>query len=999
MTDRALVIGLDYDNDKWELRAAVRDALRFADWVTEPGAGRATPDTLTLLLAPHPDRPVAGPKYELATENAIRLAMYQHEKLDRATTDRFWFFYAGHGLAPAGGGPDEAPVVVPVDVAVRDLDFYRSSKPIELGNWIRRMQVCAPNEQVYFVDACRGIVVNEDVVTATTSLFFDLRKVQAASQARQAVLFATTAGQLANEQRLHGLFSSALLDGLNGRGPRLEPDAAKLDFTLNFSALLAFTKQRIQDLAKEAQRQHQNLPTQDPAESFFRTDGSMVVARFKSIPTSKVRVFVDPDDAAENGSAGIRTFNTWKKTWERQEERSKPLTAPVEWDLHASAHRIEIEADGFENWGQVLHVIGPVTLNASLVRKPMVGAGLESMGLHHLRLPTPPPDGAELAPGKHGRLEVDGGDRYARIEVFDEAGKRIAAAWQSLAEQLPVGAYRVEIALPSEPRPLVKSVLLTAGEHEKIHATPDPQLAQRLPPLANVDPKGGFTEPSEQFGRATTTHLGSLLAWAAWAAQFPQHGDGRKLRALGVDPLPPGGACFVRVLVGDAHAPGVNPQRGPIETVALEMPGSHVALRPVPALTGFAVQWAAPLSSDSLTVSADSLSPKRFPLPHVPNHVWTIVIVRESSQRTEIHRYLQPLAPAGHFDDTIRLVEQGWRALEARTPLFENESEMLLGRDLDALSLVVLGYRCAREERREDLTKIVARLANSQLADRHVLAALLENRDANMKLAIGAGSVPIVGEGYRLMEEWLVAHYAKENMPPPIAPEAFTGGLWTAFDPGGQAVISKAFPVGNAPAWARPLLAAAEGTARVEEPGGPPGSFIGSGFLLAPRALVTTDFVTKLQPRIAMFGGKRVDIEHVVAESKDELHGALVRLRAPAPAVPLKARWALPEVGTKIAVVGHPIITSSPTLSTIAAFTTLPTGEKMIMPGVITEVAGDKLTYECWTMGGVAGGPILDLATGEVIGLHHSGKYLGGGRKIGWGTPLVALRALLETPI
>jgi hypothetical protein len=60
MSDRALIIGLDaYENPAWELRAAVRDALAFAKWVTAPGAGRATEETLTLLLSPHPDRPVA----------------------------------------------------------------------------------------------------------------------------------------------------------------------------------------------------------------------------------------------------------------------------------------------------------------------------------------------------------------------------------------------------------------------------------------------------------------------------------------------------------------------------------------------------------------------------------------------------------------------------------------------------------------------------------------------------------------------------------------------------------------------------------------------------------------------------------------------------------------------------------------------------------------------------------------------------------------------------
>ena len=73
------------------------------------------------------------------------------------------------------------------------------------------------------------------------------------------------------------------------------------------------------------------------------------------------------------------------------------------------------------------------------------------------------PDGAELAAGKQGKLEVRARDRYARIEVFDLDGKRIAAAWQGLTTTLPVGSYRVEVALPTE-RPVVQSVLVTADE-------------------------------------------------------------------------------------------------------------------------------------------------------------------------------------------------------------------------------------------------------------------------------------------------------------------------------------------------------------------------------------------------------------------------------------------------------------------------------------------------------------------------------------------------------
>ena len=70
---------------------------------------------------------------------------------------------------------------------------------------------------------------------------------------------------------------------------------------------------------------------------------------------------------------------------------------------------------------------------------------------------------------------------------------------------------------------------------------------------------------------------------------------------------------------------------------------------------------------------------KRIPLPFIPDHVWTIVIVRESTQLTEIHRYLQRLEAQHPFDDTIRLVEQNWRALEARTALYDEAARAAEG--------------------------------------------------------------------------------------------------------------------------------------------------------------------------------------------------------------------------------------------------------------------------------------------------------------------------------
>ena len=327
---------------------------------------------------------------------------------------------------------------MPADV--KDLDFYRSN-PIDLSSWIREMQVSSPEYQVYFVDACRGIVVSEDVVTATKTLFFDLSKSQAGDQARQAVLFATTAGQLANEQGLHGLFGGALIDGLQGTGPALEADAETEEFVLTFGALAAYTKRRIQLQSDDARRANTTLPTQEPAESLFRVQSSLELARFKEKPSARVKVFVEPEEATAVGTAGIRGYNEWKREWERQAEKPSPLGVPVEWELSSTVYKIEIEARGFENWAKKVEVIGPMELHADLVPKPDVPVirvrGLERGGLEGLDPFARPgersdsPDGAELAAGRLGQLVVHARDRYARIEVFDVDGKRVEAAWRA----------------------------------------------------------------------------------------------------------------------------------------------------------------------------------------------------------------------------------------------------------------------------------------------------------------------------------------------------------------------------------------------------------------------------------------------------------------------------------------------------------------------------------------------------------------------------------------
>ena len=147
-----------------------------------------------------------------------------------------------------------------------------------------------------------------------------------------------------------------------------------------------------------------------------------------------------------------------------------------------------------------------------------------------------------------------------------------------------------------------------------------------------------------------------------------------------------------------------------------------------------------------------------------------------------------------------------------------------------------------------------------------------------MELAVKSPSVPVVGEGYRLMEAWLTDHFAEQNMPPPIAPEPFTGGLWTTFDTRGQAVISKAFPVRNAPAWANhcsPPRTPRQGSsrARATRP-------VHRHRLPDRTTRARVDGLHREgEADAAVFGDEHVVIEGIVGATDDDRHGALARMR------------------------------------------------------------------------------------------------------------------------
>ena len=51
-------------------------------------------------------------------------------------------------------------------------------------------------------------------------------------------------------------------------------------------------------------------------------------------------------------------------------------------------------------------------------------------------------------------------------------------------------------------------------------------------------------------------------------------------------------------------------------------------------------------------------------------------------------------------------------------------------------------------------------------------------------------------------------------------------------------------------------------------------------------------------------------------------------------------------------------------------------GVKRLQPGTIVTESSEIITHDCSTLGGNSGSPLIDLSTGEAVGLHFSGPLL-----------------------
>ena len=99
------------------------------------------------------------------------------------------------------------------------------------------------------------------------------------------------------------------------------------------------------------------------------------------------------------------------------------------------------------------------------------------------------------------------------------------------------------------------------------------------------------------------------------------------------------------------------------------------------------------------------------------------------------------------------------------------------------------------------------------------------------------------------------------------------------------------------------------------------------------------------------------------------------------------------RAGQQVAVIGYPARDSRvPDEQLMQSIFGDVYDKKRLAPGQVTEVRPDTLLHDCSTVGGNSGSVLVDLATGEAIGLHFAGRFL----EANYAVPATVVAARLE---
>ncbi|MFN0249542.1 MAG: DNA/RNA non-specific endonuclease [Kofleriaceae bacterium] len=186
---------------------------------------------------------------------------------------------------------------------------------------------------------------------------------------------------------------------------------------------------------------------------------------------------------------------------------------------------------------------------------------------------------------------------------------------------------------------------------------------------------------------------------------------------------------------------------------------------------------------------------------------------------------------------------------------------------------------------------------------------------------------------------------------------------------------------------------------RIELLGHPDMSWVGTGWLVRDNCIVTNRHVASVfaeaqRDAFAVQSGMQASIDllqEIGREDKqtfdiigvkyieeDGLDIAFLEVAQidGAVATPI-ALSSKPSASAMIAAIGYPAFDSrTPDVELMERIYGRTYNKKRLAPGTITEIDESRVLHTCTTLGGNSGSALVDLATGEAIGLHFRGKFM-----------------------
>jgi hypothetical protein len=221
---------------------------------------------------------------------------------------------------------------------------------------------------------------------------------------------------------------------------------------------------------------------------------------------------------------------------------------------------------------------------------------------------------------------------------------------------------------------------------------------------------------------------------------------------------------------------------------------------------------------------------------------------------------------------------------------------------------------------------------------------------------------------------------------------------------------------------------------RIEVDNHPDLTWVGTGWLIAEDVVVTNRHVAAEFAALSVAGGNRTFVfkrgwpdrgtrmaartdfrrelrnnsprafavkEVLHIEDDDGADFAFLRVERAGPAGPLSpalpAAAKAPEAQQYVATVGYPAADSRiPEQELMDRLFGDKYNVKRLAPGQVMRLGDDLVMHDCSTLGGNSGSPVIDLLTGEVLGLHFSGVFLRENRGVPIGLVTSKLRKVLS---